>query len=402
MGSAQIQQLLDEGTLLLEYSVGDDCSYLWVVGTHSVDGFQLPPRAVIETASRRVYELLNARTQHPAAETDQQRRDRLTRAEREFPRAAAALSQMVLGPASALLGGSRLLVVSEGALGYVPFAVLPKPGGDEPLIARHEIVRLPSASVIAEVRREIARRKIPSKTVAIFADPVFDRRDERLTRGTNTPPVQYALDLQRSVSDAGLAADGLRIPRLLFSRREAQAIYSLAASGTALSALNFDASRPAALSPKLAQYGIIHFASHALVDNQNPSLSGIVLSLFDSRGVSQNGFLRLHDIYNLNLPADLVVLSACQTALGKEIRGEGLIGLTRGFFYAGAARVAASLWKVDDAATAELMTRFYKGLLTEHLRPAAALRSAQLWMRGQPRWKSPYYWAAFELQGDWK
>jgi CHAT domain-containing protein len=109
----------------------------------------------------------------------------------------------------------------------------------------------------------------------------------------------------------------------------------------------------------------------------------------------------MHDIYNLHLPVDLVVLSACSTGLGKDIKGEGLIGLTRGFMYAGAAGVVASLWKVDDDATAELMRYFYEGMFKKGLSPAAALRDSQLAMSQQKRWQSPYYWAGFVIQGQY-
>jgi CHAT domain-containing protein len=162
------------------------------------------------------------------------------------------------------------------------------------------------------------------------------------------------------------------------------------------------ANRATALGPNLSQYQIIHFATHGLLNSQHPELSGVVLSLFDEEGRPQDGFLRLHDIYNLKLAADLVVLSACKTGLGKEIKGEGLVGLTRGFFYAGAPRVVASLWKVDDRATAELMKLFYQRMLRDGLRPAEALRKAQIDMLKQPRWAAPYYWAGFTLQGEWK
>ncbi len=145
----------------------------------------------------------------------------------------------------------------------------------------------------------------------------------------------------------------------------------------------------------------MHFATHGLINNQHPGLSGLVLSLVDERGQPQNGFLRLYEIYNLNLDADLVVLSACQTAVGKEIKGEGLLGLTRGFMYAGAPRVVATLWQVDDRAASELMKRFYQKMLGEGLRPAAALRAAQVSMQSDKRWRDPHYWAAFTLQGEW-
>jgi CHAT domain-containing protein len=156
------------------------------------------------------------------------------------------------------------------------------------------------------------------------------------------------------------------------------------------------------MSNELDQYRIVHFATHGIINNYHPELSGIVLSLVDAKGQPQNGFLRLYDLYNLKLSADLVVLSACQTALGKEIRGEGLVGLTRGFMYAGAPRVIASLWQIDDRASAEFMKRFYGALLGQKLRPAAALRAAQVSMSKDPRWHQPHYWAAFTLQGEWK
>jgi CHAT domain-containing protein len=169
--------------------------------------------------------------------------------------------------------------------------------------------------------------------------------------------------------------------------------------GTGYKALGFDANRAAVAKPELAQYQIVHFATHGFVDYQHPELSGLVLSLVDQNGRPQDGYFRLHDIYNLKLSANLVVLSACNTGLGKEIKGEGLIGLTRGFMYAGAQDVAASLWKVDDEATAELMTHFYEKMFRNGLTPSAAMREAQLWMWQQHRWRAPYYWAAFTIQG---
>lgn len=166
--------------------------------------------------------------------------------------------------------------------------------------------------------------------------------------------------------------------------------------------LDFQATRDTALSPELRDYRILHFATHGLLNSTQPGLSGLVLSLVDRTGRPQDGFLRLHDVYNMDLAADLVVLSACQTALGKEVRGEGLVGLTRGFMYAGARSVVATLWPVEDAATAELMPRFYHALMKDGQTPAAALRSAQLALWERRRTRRPFYWAAFTLQGDWQ
>ena len=190
--------------------------------------------------------------------------------------------------------------------------------------------------------------------------------------------------------------------RLPQTRTEAEQILKLVPKEQSSYFVDFSASRNAAINPDLSQYRIIHFATHGVLNSINPELSGVILSLVDDKGLSQNGFLRLHDIYNLNLPADLVVLSACRTGLGAGAKGEGLVGLTRGFMYAGAPRVVVSLWNVDDRATAELMTRFYKGMLENKLQPAAALRKGQLEMSQLPEWKSPYNWAGFVLQGEWK
>jgi CHAT domain-containing protein len=192
------------------------------------------------------------------------------------------------------------------------------------------------------------------------------------------------------------------LPRLVFTRQEARSILAVTPAEQGLEALDFSASRAMATSPELGQYRMIHFATHGSLDSEHPELSGLVLSLVDEQGRAVNGFLDLEDVYNLNLSADLVTLSACETGLGKEIKGEGLVGLTRGFMYAGARRVVASLWKVDDVATAELMGRFYEGMLQEGLRPTRALRLAQMQMRNQKRWNDPYYWAAFAIQGEWK
>jgi CHAT domain-containing protein len=326
----------------------------------------------------------------------------------------------------------RLLIVTDGALAYVPFSLLPEPRAPDaandnveavPLIVNHEIVNLPSASVLAVLRQQQMRRQPAPKAVAVLADPVFDQHDPRLggvaapktASSPQTRSVKHnSLDdllasdssasmLTRSATDLGLARGGqLALPRLRFSRQEADAILQVTPNGEGLEAVDFNANRTTAISPELSQYRIVHFATHGLLNSEHPELSGLVLSLVDKNGKPQNGFLTLEDIYNLNLPADLVVLSACETGLGKEISGEGLIGLTRGFMYAGATRVVASLWKVSDAATAQLMAEFYRGMEKDGLAPAAALRAAQIAMWKQKRWRHPYYWAAFQIQGEWK
>jgi CHAT domain-containing protein/Tfp pilus assembly protein PilF len=422
----QIQeQLLDPDTLLLEYSLGKERSYVFAVTPDSLEAFALPKGETIEKAARRLYALLMGRNRGVRGETKLQRRQRLAGADAAYARVAAGLSRMVLGPVAGRLQNKRLLIVADGALQYVPFAALPEPAdlAAAPLALNHEIVNLPSASVLAVLRQQEKGRTPAPKTVAVMADPVFNRSDARVTiRGithlaatqATRGPKRAELDallaaptsaglLTRSAGDIGLSRNGqFTLPRLRFSRLEAEAIMKVTPTGSGMEALDFAANRAMATSPELSQYRMIHFATHGLLNSQHPELSGLVLSLVNKDGKAQEGFLQLQDIYNLDLPADLVVLSSCETALGKDINGEGIIGLTRGFMYAGASRVVASLWKVSDAATAELMAAFYQAMEADGMRPAAALRAAQIQMFKQKRWRSPYYWAAFQLQGEWK
>jgi CHAT domain-containing protein/Tfp pilus assembly protein PilF len=421
LGLAEIQQqILDDQTLLLEYSLGDERSYLWAVTPATITSHELPNRADIEKPARRVYELLTARQPQPG-DTPGKLQARVAEADTQYWQQAASLSQILLGPVAGQLGSKRLLVVAEGALQYLPFGALPVPGNETgppvPLIAEHEIVNLPSASVLAVLRRENRQRNAAIKSVAVLADPVFETDDPRLLPGlsSTTPRASSntriaaarrrpapTSDVHRALRDVGILRNGAGIPRLPSSRIEADAILAITPDGTGMKATGFQANRVTATSLELGQYRIVHFATHGLFNSEHPELSGIVLSLIDEQGKPQDGFLRLHDIYNLNLPVDLVVLSACNTGLGKEVKGEGLVGIVRGFMYAGAARVVASLWKVDDEATAELMKRFYQQILREGQSPAAALRAAQTAMWQHKRWRSPYYWAAFGLQGEWK
>jgi CHAT domain-containing protein len=258
---------------------------------------------------------------------------------------------------------------------------------------------LPSVSTLAVLRKEVNNRQPAPKAIAILADPVFTSDDSRLKL-----PQQQLVDknintraLTKSARDANVT-----FHRLPFTRTEADSISALFPDAERKQAFDFDASRAIATSPELSQYRIVHFATHGILNSTQPELSGIVLSLFDNKGVPQNGFLRLNDIFNLKLPAELIVLSACETGLGKEIKGEGLVGLTRGFMYAGSPRVVVSLWSVSDEGTSELMTKFYQKMLQDKLKPAAALRQAQIEMLKNDKFAAPYYWAAFTLQGEWK
>jgi CHAT domain-containing protein/predicted negative regulator of RcsB-dependent stress response len=407
--------LLDSNTLLLEYFLGDDRSFLWAVSQTSITPYVLPGRAEIEDTARTVYKSLTAHNEVVKGEDAPQRKQRLRQAAAQYSRAIVNLSKLLLGQVQTQLEDKRLLIVADGALQYVPFSALlvqGERGAATPLIANHELISLPSASTLAILKREFSGRKPSPKLLAVLADPVFDKDDTRVKKPGNAyasgkhPPSQNS-DIQKSVfrkaseDVLGRQSEG-GWPRLLFSRMEAEEIVKASKGGRIKKALGFGANKTLATSPELSSFRIVHFATHGIIDSLYPELSGIVLSLVTENGSSQDGFLRLHEIFNLKLRADLAVLSACQTALGKEIRGEGLVGLTRGFMYAGAARVVASLWNVRDEATAELMKRFYTAMFRDGKTASAALQAAQSSMWRDSSWQSPYYWAAFVIQGDWR
>ncbi|MBD2043697.1 CHAT domain-containing protein [Microcoleus sp. FACHB-672] len=379
------QQVLDEETVLLEYALSEKQSYLWVVTKNSLTSYILPRQGEIEAAAETFREAVTINSGRNIE-------------------AGLPLSKMLLEPAASQLENKRLLIVGDGALQTIPFAALPLPASpNTPLLVQNEIVTLPSASTVAIQRRQLENRPIANKTLAVIADPVFNLNDERVTGIPAQPTASINNSaLTRATRNLGIGEGGVVLDRLKFTRTEAEKILALLPDAQRLQALDFDASRQVATDPNLAQYQMIHLATHGLLDPVNPELSGVVLSLFDQQGKSQDGFLRLHDIFNLNLPAELVVLSACQTGLGEAVKGEGLVGLTRGFMYAGARRVVVSLWSVNDVATSELMTKFYQKMINEGQNPVKALRAAQLEMWNSGQWQSPYYWAAFTVQGDWR
>ncbi len=413
------QQVLDMDTLLLEYSLGEERSYLWAVTKTSLSSYELPKGADIEALAQSFYE------QTGNQKAPEQRGIGAVPRE-DSSEVSTKLSQILLSPVAGQLAGKRLLIVSDGALQYLPFAALPVPdslGKEEtpvPLIVKHEIVNSPSASTIAIIRQNTNGRSVAPKRVAVMADPVFSPDDERIKSlvgqslvgqasrlspgegGQDAHPTSLDSELSVLALTRSLTDVGVTFQRLPFTRQEGSRILSLVPQSQSYSAFDFAANRATALSPQLDQYQIVHFATHGILNSKNPELSGVVLSMFDQQGQPANGFLRLNDIFNLNLPAELVVLSACETGLGKDVKGEGLVGLTRGFMYAGAKRVVVSLWSVNDNATASLMTLYYQQMLGKGLNPVAALRAAQLAMLKTENWQAPYYWAAFTVQGEWR
>jgi CHAT domain-containing protein len=379
LSAEQIQASLDDRSVLLQYALGSPKSIVWVVTRSSLLTVELADRAVLEAAARQAYNSLKLYS--PG------------RSSRDREAARDELAALVIAPVAQFIGSDRerLIVAADGALGYVPFGVLPlvREGNSRPLLQVLEVSNVPSMSAVAAQRRRAEQPA--SKTLAVFADPVFAATDARLT----------ATNQNSGVSVAGpLPHVPAQLERLPATGVEASAIAELVPQDERLVVTGFEASRERVLNAPLRDYRIVHFATHGLVDSRYPGLSALAFSQFDPAGRPLNGLLRLQDVYRLRLNADFVVLSGCETALGRDIRGEGLVGLVNGFLYAGARNLVVSLWQVPDRATAELMTRFYGYVLRDSLRPAEALRRAQRSIAAEQRWSDPYFWGAFVVLGD--
>jgi len=362
-----LRELLDPRSAILEYRLGERRSFLWLLTTEGFLEFELAPRAAIEAQTREARALLSS--PEPIFGSEAWR-----------PEPFEALAAEILPPAALRrLEGKRLLIVADGVLETIPFAALPAPSG-RPLVENHEILHLPSASVWAELRRR-PREKAPKGWLAVVADPVYGPDDERL------PP-----------SGARASSAGA-FSRLKGTRSEAEAILETAPRGAETRMLlGFEATRGAVLGGDLRGYRFVHFATHGEVHPLQPARSFLAFSELDPEGREIRGRLFAHELYGLDLPAELVVLSGCDTGLGPSIPGEGLVsGLTRGFLYAGARRVMASLWPISDTATPELMTRFYARLAAGE-DPAAALGRVQSELYREGR--HPREWAGFVIQGD--
>jgi CHAT domain-containing protein len=384
--------LLDDHAVAIEYWLGDERSYLWVVSRDALHAFTLAPRAAIETSARALREKILAPANIAASMPIEQRVASEAAGLDATHAAASSLAATILPDEARRLLGNEVALVADGELLTLPFAVF------DDAASPRAYAYLPSLGTLRGLRA-LTRSPAPEKAIAIIADPVFRADDERLKSQAHAARAETSGSLVlRAASEAGIA----NLPRLPHTRDEADAIAQLADRGASWIALDFAANRTAAIDADWTRYGIAHFATHALVNDRHPELSGIVLSLYDQHGNAEDGFLRVDDLYNLRLPADLVVLSVCESAVGKSVGGEGPANLARAFFYAGSPRVVASLWPVDDRASVAFMRAFYASLLGKGSRPQNALVDAQNALRANPRWQAPYYWSGYVLEGDWR
>lgn len=390
----QTELIDDDKTALLEYILGDEASYVWVVTRNNITVTELAGKAAITKAVQNTYALLSAKPKGDGS---------------ALAKAIEDVAALVITPIANQIPSQRIIVVADGALHYIPFQMLPLGADKQPLVATREIINAPSASILGQLRQEKTRRDTPQNVVAAFGYPAFASNYPEL-KNTNSGDLianvkvdeneqwSYAM---RDIEVGEGAVDVSTVQPLIYSREELANLREVAGPASFF-ATGFDASRTTLENTDLSKYAIVHFATHGVLDPNRPERSGFLLSTVNLEGQSQNGFITIQDVYRLRAPVSLVVLSACRTGLGKDVRGEGLISLTRGFMYAGASSIAASLWNVNDEVTAELMKRFYANMLQNAMTPAAALRAAQNSIRQQPRWSSPHYWAAFTIQGEYQ
>jgi len=387
LNKIQQQVVADDQTVLLEFSLGEEKSYLWAVTRSGIKSYELPNEQQIENLATRVHKLLST---PPLTDNDT-----------NLSSAVQDLARMILWPAAEHLNNHRIIVVPDGVLNYIPFQILPSSADNKPLVEDQEIINAPSASTFGELQEEAVARQPAPNVLAAFGDPVFAADDQ--AKESRNDQVIASARLRSAVRDTNLNDqdfDPTGLSRLFYAERELDSLRDVAGDRT-LIVREYDATRERFLKTDLTQFSILHLVTHGYFNPKHPENSGFVLTDVDRNQKPMEGFVGLREIYELRAPVLLVVLSACQTALGENVRGEGLMGMTRGFMHAGASSVVASLWEVDDRATAELMRLFYANMLQRGMKTGEALRAAQNSIRQRPEWRSPHYWAAFTLQGEY-
>jgi CHAT domain-containing protein len=428
------------GTAILEYSLGEHGSHLWLVTRDRLKMVTLPKRGAIEHAVFAYRDLIN---RHPKAQADFE----------AFIWPSERLYEMLVKPVSRYLGKDQaLVIVPDGVLWYLPFEALvvqglpaagsagvsPAAAPAEPhyLIQDHSITYAPSASVLGDLRiamnERSKERDFRQRELLAYGDPVFSRNvaaglpRHPESRGNHpVPAANVAAGLPRHPESGGIKPQrdpdkaitaGTSLPRdeivrgvyqhaagiqfypLPMTRDEVLGIGQLFRPDRRKLCLGLEATEASLKREKLTDYKRIHFATHSVIDEEVPAMSGVVLSLVNTG--DEDGVLRMTEIFNLDLDADLVVLSACQTGLGKLMRGEGMVGLMRSFMYAGSPRVVVSLWQVNDMATPAFMKEFYRRLTQGDTATAALQRAKLAMVRSDiPAYHHPYFWAPFVLVG---
>lgn len=375
-----VQRILDDRTILLSYSLANPKSFLFAVSRNDFQVRELPSEITI---SSDVQALLAAII------------DKNNPAPQKYRRLVTRLSRELLQPVGRILAGKKaLVIVADGTLHRLPFESLVLPntpaGGDlrrlPYLIREFAISYAPSASVLVELHNE-THEPAPKGFIA-FGDPIYGTRPEDAIAST-----------LRTANDGRF-----NLQRLPYSQTEIDGIAQLFAQEDREIFFGAEASEENVKAPeRLSRYRMVHFSTHGYVNETRPRFSGLVLSLPQDRSLTaansqwEDGLLSAYEILNLKLKADLVVLSACETGLGKEVKGEGLMSLTRAFMYAGTPSVVVSLWNVNDESAADIMIRFYRNLKIGGMNKSEALRRAKLETISDNGF--PFFWAPFVLVG---
>ncbi len=388
-------KVLGNNEVLVAYFLGESESYVWVADRDNLDLFQLPPGGLIDQA----VDSVNARLQTRASVNDlpiEKRAESIRIADAEYAAEARGLSNMILGPVADKIRGKRLIVIPDGKLNYFPISALPMPnsGSDDPLLLTNEVMYEPSLQTY-ELLKTVGRKRkgVPSKALLVFSDPIFNSADDRLTG------LEAVAETTHDPRGLFRFVESFReLSRLSASKTEAETVSSVVGGSDLF--MGFEATRERLLSTNLADYRVVHLATHGFLDPERPELSSLIFSRYDQAGRKIDESIRLHDIYSMKFNADLVVLSACQTGTGKEVKGEGVMGLDTAFLHAGARSVVSTLWQVEDNAANQLMKEFYGRMVSDGMSPSAALRAAQIKLYRDPQFRSPFFWAAFTVHGD--
>lgn len=395
----RLQRSLNAGTAALEYWTNDDNAYLWVVTTNSVHAYRLPGAAKLSPLARQLTHDLTAPFSTEYA-TPEAFAAALSASTAQFNQAAQQLGGWLLPTGAIPRAVHTLLIVGDGPVLSVPMEALriAARGGKQARSLQDQVcvVREPSIAVLLALLQRPQSRV--SAEIAVIADPVFNADDPRVAGAARFGDRAVMKTVAESFWSEATPVGHLR--RLSYAAQEVTEIEAAAGASHVNPVVGFAASADRVRSLDWSRFDVVHFATHAFLNPVQPDLSNILLSRVDASGRPQAGALWFSDIASMHMPVDLVVLSACQTANGDRLPGEGLVGLSYSFFIAGSRRVVGSLWDVDDAATAELMRRFYQALYQGAVSPAEALRSAQMAIAEVPRWSNPYYWAGFTLEGD--
>ena len=407
-------KVLKEDTILLEYALGLDRSYLWAITPTTFEVFVLPPQVQLESAEREVRHAMTGvglgdSLENGQPETAEEKNRRLKKFEPQYYRASARLSNLLLGPAMSLLGKKKLLIVADGALSRIAFGALPVPTlHPDPsetkfrlLIEDHEIAYAPSAMTLISLHREQDTTKTPVGSVVAIADPVFNSEHKQASHCKDRGFVTASSPGTLSFLADQLANELSPVP---FDETEKakfrEGVFGQLPAPLRSELFQFQAKRSNVVEDRLARYRDVIFYTHGLLDEREQRMTGLALSRLNEQCETQDSLLSLNDIYNLRLSADLVTLVACNTARNQTMRGFGIGNIARGFMYAGATRVLGTLWNVDGWASLELVTRAYRNRRAGQS-AAEALRTAQLSFLtdGKTEWRHPYYWASFILIG---